>query len=290
MGAGGSGTWPRPQAMDPPTPWQRLVCSPRCPNWAAPPPRSGSPRRSSAARWAECCRLRPQTRRGGGQRPPSCARSAAEGAAGSPGAGARWGCVSTWAHTTRNQCQAGGILLPWDLHHRPRRPSALHPGETFPRLREGLRYICLVSLVKFRSGTSSAHVFGGEEGGKHEAGRKLPGGWPARKVAPHRRSPIGPQSHPLPTRLLPVAASPWFSSYPVPVTPGLLVLQPPRCAFLSLLLRYPRPLCSPQTPNTATSLRTPATCPPGQSLHVCPTPSQSGFCPCPHFSRSACLL
>lgn len=47
--------------------WQH---SPRCPSWAGQPPRSGSPRHSSAAHWAACCRLRLQTRRGGGQRLP----------------------------------------------------------------------------------------------------------------------------------------------------------------------------------------------------------------------------
>lgn len=93
VGASGSGTHPRPQALGSlSNTWQR---SPRCPNWAGQPPRSESPRHSSVAHWVECCQLHPQTRRGGGQRPPWYARSVSEGAVGSPEADARWGCVST---------------------------------------------------------------------------------------------------------------------------------------------------------------------------------------------------
>lgn len=82
------------------TPWNSYSiawqCSPHYQSWAGQPPRSGSPHRSNAVHWEEYCQLHPQTHTGGGQRPPWCVHTAAVGAAGSPGAGAQWGCVSTW--------------------------------------------------------------------------------------------------------------------------------------------------------------------------------------------------
>lgn len=82
--------------------WQRV---PHCRSWAGPPPTFGSPRHSSAAHWAVCCLPRRQTHKGGGQKPPWCARSGAEEVGGSPGAGAQWGCESTWRAMTGSHCQ-----------------------------------------------------------------------------------------------------------------------------------------------------------------------------------------
>lgn len=174
----------RPWAPGPLTSsWQ---CSPRCLNWAGQPPRSGSPHHSSATHWAVCCLPHPRTHRGGGQRPPWCARSVAAGVVVIPGAGAQWGCESTFGHMTGNQCHMG-LLLPCDLHlgsedrppHRmPGLGTALWPLEDQPRLREGLECLCPMSLAPFHSGTSSAHFFvwGNKRVGRRLS-QRLPGGW-----------------------------------------------------------------------------------------------------------------
>lgn len=165
---GGGSRWirnrpSRPWAPGPLTSsWQ---CSPRCLNWAGQPPRSGSPRHSSATHWAVCCLPHPRTHRGGGQRPPWCARSVAAGVVVIPGAGAQWGCESTLGHMTGNQCHLG-LLLPCDLHlgsedpprHAwagkcPAAPGRPAPAEGGPRV-----HVPNV-LAAFHSGTSSAHLF-----------------------------------------------------------------------------------------------------------------------------------
>lgn len=135
----------------------------------------------------------------------------------------------------------------------------------------------------------------GTKGASMRQGGRLPGGWPARKVAPHRLNPTGPPASPT-THLAAPGGRVSHGFLPTPSQSALGSSScsplPPRCAFRSLLHRYPQALVQASDPQYWHLPEDPlADQPPGQSLHVCPKPSPVwlylALCPCPHFSRSA---